>query len=239
MSKSSIFGLIASTVLLFGAGGASALNLEVGIFLASSTFANSVTTNSVGDLSGLPNNITVSLTPGDVIALGFYVENNDGEDISAIFTSLVSDSTLIAFSSGGYYSGVLLEAGAMAPPSLSPGPPAPAEKPNSPKAQNTGTTSWVQAMAHTNAAGTTGAGPDVAGFATYTYTGTAGMTAVDLEIAVTAGDGLAIVGGGPLVGFVNFSDAGINVPEPGTLAASMVSLGSVALVAFVRRRRIE
>ncbi len=83
------------------------LNLEVGIFLSSSEFANPVTVNNVGSVSGRPTDIDVFLTPGDVIAFGLTVENNDVEDTSAIFATFVTDSALLRLRSGAFYSGIL------------------------------------------------------------------------------------------------------------------------------------
>ncbi len=228
-----IFGLTASLALALSAGSATALNLEVGFFLTSSVFANPVTVNSLGSLSGQPVDIDVVLTPGDRIVLEVWVENDDEEDLSAIFASLVTDFTQVRFQSGGY-SEILQESGAPMSPSLAPGPPAPFDKPNNPTSLLTGLENWVQAVAHTNAAGTTGRGPDIAAFLIYNYVGM-GSEVVDLTIALTAGDALATVGGLPLAGAIDFQSAVIHVPEPGTML--LVGLGLLGLGALRQRRR--
>ncbi len=233
MRKNRSAGLIVSTFLLLGASSASALNLEVGLFLSSSVFANPVTTGNIGPVSGLPTQFQVDLTFGDTFVVGVFIENDDAEDLIGVFASVVTDSSLLAFVSGGYYSGILAETGAMAPPSLNPGPPAPSEKPNSPKSLATGTTSWVQAVSHLNIAGTTGIGPDVASFLTYTYIGGGGGDFIDFSPAFTEPDTTLVFRSGSVVGPITLQGLN-NAPEPGT--ALLLGLGLLGL--GMRRRRL-
>ncbi len=220
--------ILTLAVLCFAATSASALDIDVEFNLGNSSIANAVTVDAA-------NAITVVLTNGDVFAFDVIVSNAPMETVTAIFASLVTDVTQLTFA-GGAYMDILTEATCMgflcSPATLASGLPSPISKPNDPESLGTGVTEWIQALAHVNVTGASGAGPDNAILLAYTYIGAGGSEEITIGAAVTAGDAIA-----GIAGTANFSGATINVPEPGTLAASLVSLASVALIAIGRRRQ--
>ena len=220
--------ILTLAVLCFAATSASALDIDVEFNLGNSLIANAVTVDAA-------NAITVVLTNGDVFAFDVIVSNAPMDTVTALFTSLVTDVTQLAFA-GGAFSNILTEATCTgflcSPATLAPGIGAPISKPNDPESAGTGVTEWIQATAHTNPTGANGAGPDMAVLLAYTYIGAGGSEEITIGAAITAGDASAGV-----VDPINFSGATINVPEPGMLAASLASLASVALIAGARRRQ--
>ena len=138
----------------------------------------------------------------------------------------------MSFLGGGATFNILTEASCVgflcSPATLSPIVGQPFSKPNDPESLGTGTTEWVQAVAHTNPLGVNGAGPDQAVILAYEYIGAGGSDFVSIAAALTSGD--AIVGAGS----VSFSGSVINVPEPGT--ALLMGLGLFGLGAAGRRK---
>lgn len=94
--------IIVTASILLASTSATALSISAEFNLANSVFANPVTLNNA-------NEITVDLTPGDVIALNVVLSNPTADLITAIFASLVVDETELTFL-GGAYSNVLTEA---------------------------------------------------------------------------------------------------------------------------------
>lgn len=209
--------IIVTASILLASTSATALSISAEFNLANSVFANPVTLNNA-------NEITVDLTPGDVIALNVVLSNPTADLITAIFASLVVDKTELTFL-GGAYSNVLTEAtctGFMcSPATLAPSIPSPIQKINDPNSLGTGTLEWFQAVAHTNVTGAAGTGPDSAVLLAFQYAGL-GSESVFIEAATTAGDASA-----SLSRPIEFTSALINVPEPGT--AMLFGLGLLAL----------
>ena len=221
--KNVIIGLIASLLLVFSTT-ANALDIDAVFNLANSTTANAPTVNSSQDW-------TLDLTAGDVIAFDVFVSNGAEDVVQAVFASLVTDSTQMTFL-GGAFSNILTEATCVgffcSPATLTPGIAKPVSKPNDPQTLGTGTTEWIQAVAHTNPTGANGAGPDSAVLLAYQYAGAGGFDLVNIDAAITAGD--AVAGAGS----VSVSGSVINVPEPGT--ALLMGLGLFGLGAAGRRK---
>lgn len=215
----------------FMAVSASALDLDANIDVANSAVANGITVDADG-------NGTADLTDGDIIAIEVVVSNASMDDITGIFSSLVYDTTDFSFV-GGAFTNVLTELTCTgflcSPATLAPGIPAPFLKPNSPDQLGTGITGWVQSLAHANVNGTMGTGPDVGVLLAFSVIGNVGTAPLTIGADLTQGDAVGTTGGAIFQGTVNLDGVTINVPEPSTLAASIVSLGIVALVAIRRR----
>jgi len=107
-----------------------------------------------------------SRPPGDVLAIHRVVGNVPADLVTAISTSPIIDSTKLSVL-GGAFNNILAEASCAgflcSPATLPPGIGAPIAKPNDPNSLATGTTPWIQAVAHTNVSGTTGQGPGQSG----------------------------------------------------------------------------
>ncbi len=223
MREKLIIGLIASSLLVFSTT-ANALDIDAVFNLANSTTANAPTVNGAQDW-------TLDLTAGDVIAFDVFVTNAPADVVQAVFASLVTDSTQMSFL-GGAFNNILTEETCVgflcSPATLAPGIGAPISKPNDPLSAGTGTTEWIQAVAHTNPGGANGAGPDVAVLLAYQYIGAGGGDLVNIDAAITAGD--AVAGAGS----VSVSGSVINVPEPGT--ALLMGLGLFGLGAAGSRK---
>jgi hypothetical protein len=239
-----IIGLLASTLLVMSATSASALDLTLEFNLAGSTFANTPTENA-------PNDLSVDLTPGDLVLIRGFADNLDDLNVlTAIFMSLKFDTTLatvdLEFQGGGLLpGGGVLEGATTAYSSignkLTPGFSTPIANPNSPFEKETGTEQWLQAYAHSNNGGTTGenglAAPGDVAFAIRFVVGASGNTKINWDIFDAVPDDIiAGAAGGEYQGVVNLSGAVINVPEPAALTAGMTSLLGVGLVSLRRRR---
>ena len=215
------------------AASANALDFNADINAGSTVVANGITIDSAG-------NGTADLSDGDTIAVEVFVSNVPQDVITAIFASLTFDSVELTFL-GGAYANILTADTCVgflcSPATLTPGIPNPILKPNSPLALTTGTEDWVQAVAHTNVAGTDGAGvpPDSAIVLAFSVIGNLGTAPITIGMELTPGDAIGDIGG--LSEVTTFDSVTINVPEPGMLAASMASLGTVGLIAAGRRRR--
>lgn len=213
---------------------ASALDLDADLNGTNSVVANGLTIDGNG-------NGTADLTNGDTLAIEIFVSNLPQDDITAIFASLVYDSDKLNFL-GGAFTEVLIEASCTGflctPARLTGGIPNPIRKPNSPFALMTGTEDWIQALAHANVGGTTGAGGESGVLLAFSVIGNLGTAPLTIGTALTQGDVVGTTGGAEFGGPVTFDDVVINAPEPSALAASMASLGSLALVAYRRRARV-
>lgn len=219
-------GVVAITfaAAVFGSATAHGLSFSAEFNLANSVIANPVTVN-------VANRIALDLTPGDIFALNVIVENVPGDTLTAVFASLVVDGTQLQFL-GGAYSDILIEescTGPMcSPAALSPGIPSPIAKPSQPFHLATGTSYWIQAIAHTNVNGASGTGPDSGLILAFQYAGLGGYAPLEFATALTAGDAI----GGNVTSPINFSGAYINVPEPGV--AILLGLGLAAMSASKR-----
>ncbi|HEB88537.1 MAG TPA: PEP-CTERM sorting domain-containing protein [Deltaproteobacteria bacterium] len=224
--------IIVLVLCLLASSFATALDLDANIDMANSSIANGITVDADG-------NGTADLSAGDTIAISVVVSNAPMDVITAIFSSLVYDTTQLTFA-GGAFSDVLTEASCTgflcSPATLAAGIPAPIMKPNSPFAQATGTEDWIQALAHANVNGAMGTGPDQGVLLAFTVDSNLGTTPITIANQLTAGDVIGTSGGAVFMGTLTTHDVTINVPEPNALAASLTSLACVGLIAMRRRR---
>jgi len=221
-------GLITAVVLVFGASSASALALDANIagIFTDSTFATPLP-GAVIDGSG--DEATATLAAGQGIIITIDVSNAPADLISGIFATLTVQGDQLNLL-GAVPVAAILAGGTLFMPTNLGNIGSGAVKGNSPNAFGTAGDVWVQALAYGAAAGTIGAGPDLAAVQLFfVVTGASGGDQVDFTFGLTAGDAIDAGSG------TTFNGAVINVPEPGT--ALLMGLGLIGLAGAGSRRK--
>jgi hypothetical protein len=218
--------LIFATVLLFAVQASATIVVDLNIegIYTDATFETLVPGSSV-DPGG--NEATATLAAGQGILLLIDISNLNGDEVSDIFSTVIFQGDQLGFLGGAAVPEVLVGGPVFAPTSL--GRVAqPAIKINTPNPQGAAGDVWAQSTAYASV-GTDGTGPDnVAVQLFFEVTGALGSEQVFFDLTTTAGD---VISGSPIL-----IGAAINVPEPGSLALGMASLGAIGLVTRIRRR---
>jgi hypothetical protein len=170
------------------------------------------------------------VSQGDTINVIITVNNGDVDAIVSLFTTMTFDQGVINFTGGG--SGAILEDSGFPAPILGV-----VSQPEQKFGEPAGD---FIALAHASTTGATSAiGPDIASQLIFTVTGSTGSSS--LVQFTGAGDEsiindiVNVPGDDPGLAF---SDAIlVTVPEPSTVLMSFASLGCLAAVVGVRRRR--
>jgi len=235
MTRSILISLPSVLLLLGSVGSSSALTLSLEFDYGASVVAN-------GLEPAAPHVAKfTSFTAGDIIALVVSADNTPNDVVTAIFATLAFDGTQLQYLGGGF-TGPILEGTctgfSCVNPELGPGIGSPVLKPLSPFGQSTGSTDWLQVIAHTNPLGTNSATTPVSAVtSTLGFLVLPGATysCITCEINLMIepnSDTVAGPGGGAFAGPVNLVSVSM-APEPGT--ALLVGLGLMALGASGRR----
>jgi hypothetical protein len=214
--RKSLIGLVAVTLVAFGASTANAVTAGWQILSTTGTAA----------CDG--NACTAEV--GDTITIGNLVDNTGADAIVSLFTTMTFDQSVMDLTGGG--SGAILEDSGFPAPILGV-----VSQPEQKFGEPAGD---FIALAHASTTGATSAiGPDVASQLIFTVTGSTGSS--NLVQFTGAGDESIINGIVNVPGDdpgLAFSDAIlVTVPEPSTVLMSFASLGCLAAVVGVRRRR--
>ena len=220
--------ILCTAVFAFCASNAAALDLTAnvaGVF-TDSTFATLVP-DFVDNGDGT---VAASLAAGQAILVTVDVDNAPADFITGIFATLTVQGDQLNLLGGNPAPSILAGGPVFMPTNLiniGSGE----VRGNSPNEFGTAGDVWIIALAYGAVAGTTGTGPDIAAVQLFfVVTGASGGDQVDFTFGLTAGDAIDAGSG------TTFNGAVINVPEPGALALAFTSLGTVGLLARIRRR---
>jgi hypothetical protein len=159
------------------------------------------------------------------------VDNTGGESLETIGASIVFQGDQTQFVGGIIPGSILQEAGFGGSSLANIG--SGAIKGNSPNAQGVAGDVWLQALAYGSAGGVDGTGTQTADIQLlFIVTGGTGSSQILFSLGFTAGDVITAPGGALVA--TSFSDAVVNVPEPGT--ALLMGLGLAGLAAVGRRK---
>jgi hypothetical protein len=219
--------ILCAAVFAFCASNAAALDLTANI---AGVFTDSTFITLVPDfVDNGDGTAAASLAAGQAILVTIDVSNAPADFITGIFATLTVQGDQLNLLGAAPVPSILAGGSVFAPTSLG-NIGSGAVKGNSPNAFGTAGDVWVQALAYGAAGGTIGAGPDIAAVQLFfVVTGASGGDQVDFNFGLTAGDAITAPS-------TTFNGAVINVPEPGALALSFTSLGTVGLLARIRRR---
>jgi hypothetical protein len=214
MGKRILLVLVATTILMLGAGTASSLVVSAELNGAESDFASSGT-----------------LTAGDTIVLDIRVSNPALDTFRSMFVSLVFDSTELQYSTASLFPILVEESctgsgctpGSLIPLGISAGQ---LQKPNDPESLGTGAEAWVNSLVHTTSdpAGASGPGGEIASRLTFEVL--TGLSSVTLSMALTPGDTITDENLDEFAGPLSLNGI-VVTPEPGT--AVLLGLGLLGL----------
>jgi len=231
MRKNVILGFVTAALVVFGTFSASALALNAtiaGIFTDSS-----LSTAVAGVVIDGDGNATATLAAGQAVLVNINVDNSGADAIEALFASVIIQGDQTNFLGPNAPASILAESGfgASALSNVGTG----AVKFNTPNAPGVAGDVWVQALAYAMAGGVDGSGTTSADISLlFIVSGASGGDFVAFDLGSTTGDAITAPGGASVA--TTFSGATINVPEPGSFALALTSLGTVGLITRVRRR---
>lgn len=233
MQKITAQSILAMAITMLLASNASALDLDAtiaGIFTDSSlgTPIASVVIDGEG-------NATADLAAGNAVLININVNNSGADAIEALFATLTIQGDQTNFLGPNAPGSILTEAGfgGGSLGNIGTG----AVKVNTPNAPGVAGDVWIQALAYGTAGGVDGSGTTSADISLlFIVSGASGGDSVSFDLGITVGDTITAPGGGSVASGVTFSGATINVPEPGSFALALASLGTVGLITRVRRR---
>ena len=221
--------ILSAMIVVLSTSAASALDLNANI---GGIYTDSTLTTLIPSYVDLGDgNATADLTGGGFVLVEIIVENAPQTAIAAIFASLTFQGDQTFFVGGNIPGSILTEPGfgGAALGNVGTG----GIKGNTPNLQGEAGDVWQQGVGYALQAGSTGTGPDTIGLL-YEITGATGGDTVQYLMGLTAGDAIADTDQQNVS--TNFDSAVINAPEPGSFALALASLGTVGLVARVRRR---
>jgi hypothetical protein len=173
---------------------------------------------------------TNMLAAGNLITVQVTIANPTNEFLKGIFTSLVFEGAQLEFLGSQNVPSEILVGGTTFGPTSLTRVAVPDIKINTPNLDDgSGGPVWLQATAFGSGAGTDGAGPDSYNIFFTVRSGVGSGDMIDMTHALTDGD----ASDAPTL---NLGSTGINVPEPGTMALGLASLGTVGLAVRLRRR---
>lgn len=229
--------IVSASILILSTSSASALVLDAtieGIYTSSA-----LTTLIPGLVIDGNGDATATLEAGQVILVDLLLDNTAMESLLTIGATITFQGDQMSYL--GAFTippAIFKESGFGATPSLgnigSGG-----IKGNSPFPDDgTGGDVWLQAAAYGSPGGVTGIS-DLADQTAliqlaFTVTGASGSEVIDFVLSFTTGDEVLDQSGNQVA--TMFDGTTINVPEPGSLALALASLGTVGLVTRVRRR---
>jgi hypothetical protein len=218
--------ILSAMIIVLSASTASALDLNANVFgiFTDSSFSTAVA-DAVIDSEG---NATATLAAGQGVIISIDVANPSAESIQTMFSTLTTNGAQIAEVLGASLPPTMLKGPAFLDKAMSDVGTG-GVKGNTPVFPGTAGELWIQGTGYALQVGATGTGVDQI-LILLILGDVAGDEFVDFAMGETSGDSITF----PTA--VNFDGATINAPEPASIALALTSLGTIGLIARVRRR---